>query len=251
MAALQFKEIRVMTDKYTCRINKDLGFDIKLQEGVFQPTGTSDEIIKAVSSNIQSPGKLLDLGCGSGVVGFALHILGKTQGPICASDLSNDAISLIKENAKDLGIPVISRAGSIFEPWLDESFDYVVDDISGIAERVAEISPWFSATSCTSGEDGTDLVLEAISNAPAHLNEGGKFFFPVLSLSDSNKIVRFANSTFQKVTKIGHKEWRLPDEMEEHIDMLSDLKAQGLINFEEKYGWLLWSTDVYMAELPR
>jgi len=30
-----------------------------------------------------------------------------------------------------------------------------------------------------------------------------------------------------------------------------DLKAKGWINFEEKYGWLLWSTDVYIAQGPK
>jgi cyclopropane fatty-acyl-phospholipid synthase-like methyltransferase len=240
-----------MTEKYTCQINKDQSFEIKLQDGVFHPTGTSDEIIKAVSVNIVSPGKVLDLGCGSGVVGFALHILGKLDGTLYASDLSQDATLLIEENARNLNIPVISRQGSIFEPWENESFDYIIDDISGIAERVAEISPWFSKTSCISGEDGTDLVIEAINNAPEHLNLGGKFFFPVLSLSKADKIIETANTVFTKVTKVAHKKWRLPDEMKVHMDTLVDLRSKGLIHFEEKYGWLLWSTDVYMAESPK
>ena len=240
-----------MTEKYTCQINKHKNFEIKLQEGVFHPTGTSDEIIKAVSGNIVSPGRVLDLGCGSGVVGFALHILGKSENPLYASDLSNDAVLLIEENAKNLGIPVISRQGSIFEPWENESFDYIVDDISGIAEQVAEISPWFSKTSCRSGEDGTDLVIKAITSSPEHLNMAGKFFFPVLSLSNTEKIIETANTIFTTVTRVAHKEWKLPDEMKEHMDTLVDLKSKGLIHFEEKYGWLLWSTEVYMAESPK
>ena len=61
--------------------------------------------------------------------------------------------------------------------------------------------------------DGSDLVIEAITNAPNHLNEGGKFFFPVLSLSNSKKIVKAASETFTKVQRISHKEWRLPDEL--------------------------------------
>jgi len=240
-----------MAEKYICQINKEQSFEIKLQEGVFHPTGTSDEIIKAVSTNISSPGKVLDLGCGSGVVGFALHILGKSEGILYASDLSKDAVLLIEENAKNLGIPVVSRSGSIFEPWENEFFDYIVDDISGIAEQVAEISPWFSKTSCRSGKDGTDLVIEAITKSPEYLNTGGKFFFPILSLSNTEKIIETANTIFTTVTKVTHKEWRLPDEMKEHMGTLVDLKSKGLINFEEKYGWLLWSTDVYMAELPK
>lgn len=240
-----------MTKKYICKINKSQSFEIKLNESVFHPTGTSEEIIKAVSANVVSPGKILDLGCGSGVVGFALHILGKSKGSLYASDLSRDATRLINENAKDLGIPVVARYGSIFSPWKNESFDYIIDDISGIAEDVAAISPWFRKTSCRSGKDGSDLVIEAITNAPNHLNEGGKFFFPVLSLSNSKKIIEAASQTFTKVQKIAHKEWKLPDELKSHLDMLVDLRSKGLIHFEEKYGWLLWSTDVYMAEWPR
>jgi len=240
-----------MTDRYTCRVNKAQSFDIKLKEGVFHPTGTSDQIIKSVSANMVNPGKILDLGCGSGVVGFALHLLGKSEGLLYASDLSDEAVLLIEENATNLEIPVVARQGSIFSPWENEFFDYIVDDISGIAEEVAEISPWFSKTSCRSGEDGTDLVVEAITQSPKHLNMNGKLFFPVLSLSNGDKIIETANSIFNKVTMIGHKDWRLPDEMTKHMDTLVDLRSRGLINFKEKYGWVLWSTDIYMAEAPK
>lgn len=240
-----------MTEKHICKINNNLSFEIELQDGVFFPTGTSDEIIKAVSANIISPGKVLDLGCGSGVVGFAIHILGKAKGHLYASDLSNDASLLVEKNAKNLGIPVISRQGSIFDPWKNEAFDYIIDDVSGIAEKIAEISPWFNNTSCRSGEDGTDLVIEAITKAPEYLNSRGKLFFPVISLSNSEKIMSTANSIFSKVTHIGHKDWKLPDEMKIHMEILSDLRSKGFINYEEKYGWLLWSTDVYMAEIPK
>ena len=147
----------------------------------------------------------MDLGCSSEVVGFALHILGKLDGTLYASDLSHDATLLIEENTRNLRIPLISRQGSIFEPWENEYFDYIIDDISSIAEQVAEISPWFSKTSCISGEDGTDLVIEAINNAPEHLNLGKEFFFPALSLSKVDKIIETANTVFTKITKIAHK----------------------------------------------
>lgn len=239
-----------MTEKYICKINESQSFEIKLKESVFHPTGTSDEIIKAVSANIDSPGKILDLGCGSGVVGFALYLLGKSKGPLFSSDLSSDAAALINENASDLDIPVVARHGSVFSPWDGQFFDYIVDDISGIAQDIAAISPWFRKTSCESGMDGSDLVIEAINSAPSHLNDGGKFFFPILSLSNSEKIVDVANQTFKHVKRVGHKQWKLPDELVDHMDLLLDLKAKGWINFEEKYGWLLWSTDVYIAQDP-
>lgn len=240
-----------MTKTYTCKLNENQSFRVKLQDSVFHPTGTSDEIIKAVAANIDSPGKILDLGCGAGVVGFALFILGKSEGPLFCSDLSADAAALIEKNACDLNIPVVSRHGSVFSPWKGQFFDYIVDDISGIAQQVAAISPWFRKTSCESGLDGSDLVIEAINSAPTHLYDGGKFFFPILSLSNSEKIIDVANDKFQHVKRIGHKQWKLPDELIKHMDLLVDLKAKGWINFEEKYGWVLWSTDVYLAQDPK
>ena len=77
----------------------------------------------------------------------------------------------------------------LFDPWAGEKFDYIIDDISGVAERIAEISPWFKETACESGEDGTKLVIEAIEKSPTHLNVDGKFFFPILSLSNSERIL--------------------------------------------------------------
>lgn len=240
-----------MNMKYTCKLNKEKSFDITLKKGVFQPTGTSDEIVKAVSKTIINPAKILDLGCGSGVVGFALYFLGKVEDRLYASDLSEKAVLLIEENAKQLDIPVLARFGNMFDPWENECFDYIVDDVSGISEEVAKISPWFKETSCKSGEDGTNLVIEAIKKSPFHLNPGGKFIFPILSLSNTQKVIKKAQSVYKKVERIGHKQWRFPDEMEKHMDKLVDLRSKGLINFEEKYGWLLWTTDVYLAESPK
>ena len=93
----------------------------------------------------------------------------------CSVLISADAAALIKENASDLGVPVVARHGSVFEPWLGESFDYIVDDISGIAPDVAKVSPWFREMSYESGKDGSDREIEAINSAASHLKENGKF----------------------------------------------------------------------------
>lgn len=73
----------MISRKYTCKLNDTQAFEVKLLESTFHPTGTSDEIIKAVSANTSSPGKILDLGCGAGMVGFELYILCKSVG-ICS-----------------------------------------------------------------------------------------------------------------------------------------------------------------------
>jgi SAM-dependent methyltransferase len=223
-----------------CEINLSLSPD------VFAPTGTSDEIIKAVSENISKPGLLLDLGCGSGIVGFALHKMGIVSN-LYASDISLQAVNLVRKNAEENHIECEVRDGAIFSPWAGEKFNYIVDDISGISQEIADISPWFKNTMCESGEDGADLVVEAIKQAPLYLLDGGKFFFPVLSLSNVGRIIATANNVFGTVEKLSHKVWTLPDEMKPHMEKLKELNNKGLIKYEEKFGLILWYTDIYVA----
>lgn len=236
---------------YNVKILKGMVLDISLGSGVFEPTGTSTEIAKAVYDNIINPGKTLDLGCGSGVVGLALAKAKKIEGKLFASDLSEAAVKFLKINADKYQIDVDARFGSVFDPWDNEKFDYIIDDISGVAERIAEISPWFKETACKSGEDGSKLVIEAIEESPNYLNENGKFFFPTLSLSNTEKILLSANKTYKNVEKISTKKWQMPKEMIVYKDELLRLKDNKIIDFEEKYGWLLWSTDVFVASNPR
>ena len=56
-------------------------------------------------------------------------------------------------------------------------FDYIIDDVSGISEEIAKISPWFKNVPCTSGIDGTDLVVSVLKEAPKYLKKNGKIFF--------------------------------------------------------------------------
>jgi len=199
-----------------------------------------------VSENISKPGKLLDLGCGSGIVGFALQRMGIASN-LYASDISLQAVNLVRKNAEENNIDCEARDGGVFIPWAGEKFNYIVDDISGISQEIAEISPWFKNTMCESGKDGADLVVEAIKQAPLYLLDGGKFFFPVLSLSNVDRIISSAERVFENVERLSHKAWTLPDEMKPYIEKLKELKNEGLINYEEKFGLTLWYTDIYVA----
>lgn len=223
---------------------------IDLAKGVFHPTGTSEVLIEAVSTNIEQPGKLLDLGCGSGLVGIVLFLLGKCDGSLYASDLSEQAVELLKLNSKKLDIPVTMKQGSIYAPWEGERFDYIVNDISGIAEDIAKFSDWFKETSCEAGPDGAKLVNEAISKASNYLNEGGKFYFPVLSFSNVKYILKHAKSVFNHVERLSHKSWVLPDDLKPYLSELAVLKESGHIDYEEKFGLIIWYTDIYVATSP-
>jgi len=216
-------------------------------QGVFAPTGTSALLIEAARSHIKKPGKLLDLACGSGVIGIFLFKLGLLKPPLYASDLSFPSVGCAKKNFALHNCPVEIRCGSMFEPWENEKFDYIINDIAGISADVAKISPWYKDVPCQSGIDGTLLVEKVIQKAAGHLNKKGVLFFPVISLSNTDKILKIARDKFSRVKRLLHKEWLLPKEMNRHAGMLKKLRDKKHIQFTEKFGMMLWFTDIYAA----
>lgn len=231
-------------------LGPDKELDLAFALGVFTPNTTTNLLIQAVKSTISEPATLLDLGCGTGVVGIALHLENLIKLPIYASDLSRPAVLCSRVNFGRYDCAADVRDGSLFQPWSGHKFDVIVDDISGIAKSVADVSPWFQGVPCESGEDGVDLVVEIIRSAPQHLNQGGRFFFPVLSLSNVDKLLQVAKECFGTVERVGRQDWPLPAELKPHLPLLRKLKAKGLIKLEEKFGMALCYTEAYCATNP-
>ena len=195
---------------------------------MFKPTATSNLLIESVKPHIKT-GKLLDLGCGSGIVGRSLL---KEGLDVYASDIDKDVCLHVGWDE-----PILSRQGSLFEPWDMWKFDYIVDDVSGVAKDYA--FPWFEGVA-TAGEDGSDLVCKVIRQAPKYLTESGILFFPIVSLSNKQEIQRVALDTFENLTHIGHKDFILPKELQE--------KQIPKEYYKERFGIKLMYTDIYMCE---
>ena len=233
---------------YSPRVGKKL--DLVRMDGVFSPNTTTELLINAVKKTISKPLKTLDLGCGTGVVGISLWLDGLASEPVFASDLSEPSVACTYENFKEYNCTADIRCGALFDPWVGEKFDLVIDDISGISQDIAFISPWFGGIPCDTGSDGTNLVLDILYNASNYLSGKGYFFFPVLSLSNVDVILKVANESFATVELIERQEWPLPKELENHITLLKKLSVEGAIRLEERFGMFICYTEVYLARDP-
>ncbi|MFC1576162.1 methyltransferase [Candidatus Omnitrophota bacterium] len=233
--------------KYTIRDkNETILFESK--KSVFYPTDTSSILIEACRKAIISPKKILDLGCGCGLVGITLARLGLCKGPLFASDISREAVDLARKNAEKMSVEYVARCGSLFEPWKDQKFDVIVDDVAGISDDVAKISPWYpEGVPCDAGRGGAKWIVRVIEQSKDYLTDGGMLIFPVLSLSNEGEILQALKKTYSSHEMLAKKDWFLPDRMAEKTDILTPLINDGSINCQKKYGKWIWSTYIYRA----
>ena len=79
---------------------------------------------------------------------------------------------------------------------------------------------------CESGEDGTDLACLILKNSPSYLNSYGSLQIPLISLSNTDKIIDCANNIFSEVKIAKSKSWFLPKEMDKFQDTLYNLRSK-------------------------
>ena len=96
-----------MKNKTIFKINSNLEFELVILKNVFYPTYTSKILINSCLKKIKKKSKILDLGCGSGIVGISLFKKGFVKEPLYFSDVSRTSIKNVKINATLHNINVI------------------------------------------------------------------------------------------------------------------------------------------------
>ena len=222
--------------------------EIFIEDNIFKPNLTSQLSFETATSEIKNNFKVLDLGCGSGIIGIALMKNFSNIKMYC-SDLDNNSIKNTKQNFSKHKLKADIRVGNLFDPWLNKKFDYIINDVSGISSVVAKNSPWFGdKVPCDSGEDGSNLTISIIKNASIYLTKNGSIQIPLISLSNVQKIVNIAEEYFLEIKIIKSKDWFLPKEMENLKDTLDELKSKNCINFDERFGKIICKTSIAVCK---
>jgi HemK-related putative methylase len=218
-----------------------------LSDRVFQPTTTTQKIAEMVQ--VPQGGSVLDLGCGTGPL--AIFAAKSGAGEVVAVDIMPEAVELARQNVQLNGVAdkVTVLCGDLFKPVQGRRFDVIVNDVSGIAERVARISPWYPESIPTGGEDGTDVVLRVLEDASKYLNPGGSLYFAISSLSDTRKIIGHAKNVYgDRVELLGSYKFPFSPELTEQIHELEQLQNAGKISFETRRSRHLWTLDLLRAQ---
>jgi release factor glutamine methyltransferase len=121
--------------------------------------------------------RILDVGTGSGVIALSLAAR-FPHAEIRAVDLSEDALTLARENAEQLGIPerIQFSQGHLLEK-VEGVFDLIVANLPYVATTdAAQLAPELRhdpAVALFGGPAGDELIRELIAAAPPHLRAGG------------------------------------------------------------------------------
>ncbi len=141
------------------------------------PRPETEELAEMILAKApQKPMHVLDMGCGSGVLGLTLA----AERPECRvtlADISPEAISLSRENAEKLGLGNIAYAESDLFTKIPGEFDLIVANLpyvaSGEAATMAKELSHDPALALFSGEDGMDLLRKFIPAAFDHMKPEG------------------------------------------------------------------------------
>jgi len=133
----------------------------------------AEMILKLV---VGGPLEILDMGCGSGVLGLTLAAE-LPDSHVTLADLSEDALSLTRENAEKLGITNITLVRSDLFSAISGTFDLIAANLpyvpEGEAAEMARELRHDPALALFSGADGLDLLRRFVPEAFAFLKPGG------------------------------------------------------------------------------
>ena len=142
------------------------------------PRPETEELVDLVKKQLLTkPARILDVGCGSGVLGLTLSKdLGSDCEQLTLADLSTEALSLCEQNRKALGVEATLIESNLFSN-ITETFDLIVANLPYIAEgERAKLEPEVlhdPEMALFSGSDGLDLLRLFSAECPKFLNTGG------------------------------------------------------------------------------
>jgi 16S rRNA (guanine1207-N2)-methyltransferase len=134
--------------------------------------------------DLTNASRILDLGCGIGVIGIVAATIISPEGRVVLTDINRRAINLTKINLKKNDIKNAKvRWGNLYEPLQEDMFDVIVTN------------PPISS--------GMKIVFQIIEEAPLYLNSHGAL--QLVIRKGHNTVYKKLNLVFTEVLELGKK----------------------------------------------
>ena len=185
--------------QYILRSAYFMGLKLYVDNRVLIPRQDTETLVESVIvalHEFREP-SVLDLCAGSGAIGLSVKTLIPSAN-VTLSDLSKDALDVVRKNADELNVDVDIRQGDLFKAVGKEKFDLIASnppyiprgDLAMLQREVLR-EPMLALDG---GTDGLDIYRRIAAEAGEHLNPGGFLYLevgigeaePVLSLVTEN-----------------------------------------------------------------
>lgn len=177
------------------------GLPFLVNEHVLIPRFETEELVENTLSFIQkkfgdNPIRIIDLGCGSGVIGLTLkHFLPNAE--VTLLDISEDALEVAKTNAQELQLDVHFLLGDMLTT-VTEKFDVIISNPPYI-ETEEEIDPLVKnnepSLALYGGVDGLDFYRQILNSCSKNLKKDFLIAFEI-GYHQKSRITELALKTF-------------------------------------------------------
>lgn len=180
-----------------------LGQKFIINENVLIPRFETEELvdytIKKAKELFTEPVEIIDLGCGSGVIGLSLKNNLSTKS-VDLVDISDEALKIAKENANNLGLNVNFIHSDMWKN-INNKYDIIISNppyiktTEEIEEIVKENEPHLALYA---GEDGLDCYKKIFSNIKEHMKDKCLIALEI-GYTQANDIIKIINDTLSDV----------------------------------------------------
>ena len=160
-----------------------LGMQLKVDERVLIPRPETEELVELIlAENPETNLSVLDIGTGSGAIALALA-KNRPNWSVTAADISQDALDLASENAKNQKLNIFFKKSDCFAE-ISEKYDIIVsnppyisrEDESEVGLNVLHSEPHLALFA---DEDGLAIYRRIAEDATYYLKDGGKIYLEI------------------------------------------------------------------------
>lgn len=159
-----------------------MGLELRVTPEVLIPRPETELLAEKVIQRCNGK-TVLDLCTGSGCIAIAVQKLGKAAS-VAASDISEAALAVAKENAKELEADINWYCGNLFEAVGTMQYDIIVSNppyirSSEIPELMPEVRDYEPHLALDGSADGLEFYRRIAAGAAAHLVLGGELLLEI------------------------------------------------------------------------
>lgn len=152
------------------------GYIIKVDERVLIPRPETELLVEQAKKYITESSTVLDLCTGSGAIAIAVNK--ETNAEVYAVDVSDGALELANENAKDNGANVNFIKSDMFNGLDDKKFDVIISNPPYIKSKdiltlQSEVKNFEPILALDGGDDGLNFYREIAKSVKDYLSDNG------------------------------------------------------------------------------